>query len=269
MVESRLTMPSLGSHPPSLVPTDTGNGMPATEPFISLRLQKFISNFAQPESDLRIFPDLISRPWFEPAEFEITCALEEAHPAIREEILGLDAEVFHEESEPIERKGKWDVFLLLEGGRKNEENCGRCPTVSSLIDRFADITTDAGLVYISRMRAGTHIAAHRGPTNMRLRCHLGVQVPQGDCRIRVDRQTGSWTEGKSIVFDDYFEHEAWNHTAFDRTVLIVDIWHPSLTLQEREVLKGLKRYVNKHAEGMCRYWEANFNRRVSVMQDYY
>ncbi len=41
----------------------------------------------------------------------------------------------------------------------------------------------------SRMRAGTHIAPHRGPTNLRLRCHLGITIPAGDCAIRVGEET--------------------------------------------------------------------------------
>jgi aspartate beta-hydroxylase len=117
--------------------------------------------------------------------------------------------------------------------------------------------TAAGLIYVSRMRAGTHIAAHRGPTNLRLRCHLGIAVPRGDCAIRVSDETRRWTEGRCLVFDDYFEHEAWNHTSEDRIVLIVDLWHPGLSEAEIRLLEGLQWYAYSYARRLNRYWASN------------
>jgi aspartate beta-hydroxylase len=119
------------------------------------------------------------------------------------------------------------------------------------------IRTTAGLIYVSRLRAHTHIDAHRGPTNLRVRCHLGLDVPEGDCAIRVGADTRRWTEGRCLVFDDYFEHEAWNHTDEDRLVLIVDLWHPGLSETEVMLLEGLQGYAHSHAERLARYWSAN------------
>jgi aspartate beta-hydroxylase len=59
------------------------------------------------------------------------------------------------------------------------------------------------------------------------------------------------------VFDDYFEHEAWNHTDEDRLVLIVDLWHPGLSETEVMLLEGLQGYAHSHAERLARYWSAN------------
>ena len=42
----------------------------------------------------------------------------------------------------------------------------------------------------------------------------------------VDGQTRHWTEGKSLVFDDTFQHEAWNKTQKDRVVLFMDFVKP-------------------------------------------
>jgi aspartyl/asparaginyl beta-hydroxylase (cupin superfamily) len=113
------------------------------------------------------------------------------------------------------------------------------------------------LIYLSRMRGGTHIAAHRGPTNLRLRCHLGIEVPSGDCAIRVGDETRHWEEGSCLVFDDSFEHEAWNHTEQDRIVLIVDLWHPGLSGTEVRLLEGLHSYAYAHARKLGGYWAAN------------
>jgi aspartate beta-hydroxylase len=115
----------------------------------------------------------------------------------------------------------------------------------------------AGLIYVSRLPAGAHISPHRGPTNLRVRCHLAITVPAGDCAIRVGNETRAWDEGKCLVFDDSFEHEAWNHSDGERIVLIVDLWHPGLSATEATLLEGLHRYTYAHARRLDRYWSGN------------
>jgi aspartate beta-hydroxylase len=44
-----------------------------------------------------------------------------------------------------------------------------------------------------------------------------------------------------VVFDDSFEHEAWNdHPSATRIVLIVDVWHPDLTPKETKFMAFLQ-----------------------------
>jgi beta-hydroxylase len=80
----------------------------------------------------------------------------------------------------------------------------------------------------SIMEPGTHLPAHTGPYNGVLRLHLGLIMPEPrDKRaIRVMDQTYYWTEGEVVIFDDCFEHEAWNHTEAVRVVLFVDFVRP-------------------------------------------
>jgi aspartyl/asparaginyl beta-hydroxylase (cupin superfamily) len=59
------------------------------------------------------------------------------------------------------------------------------------------------------------------------------------------------------VFDDYFEHEAWNRTADDRIVLVADMWHPGLSPTEVSLLERLHKYAFVHARKLSRYWAAN------------
>jgi aspartate beta-hydroxylase len=107
------------------------------------------------------------------------------------------------------------------------------------------------------MHGDTHIAAHRGPTNLRLRCHLGIVVPEGDCGIRVGDELGRWEQGRCIVFDDRYDHEAWNHTAAERIVLIVDLWHPGISADEVRWLESMHAYAAFHAVRLSRYWARN------------
>jgi len=69
---------------------------------------------------------------------------------------------------------------------------------------------------------------HCGPTNARLRIHLGLEVPQNCCRIRVKDETRQWAEGEVLILDDSFEHELWNTGNGRRIILIVDVLHPNL-----------------------------------------
>jgi Aspartyl/Asparaginyl beta-hydroxylase len=223
------------------------------------RFQRYIETLVDTDgrSSGAIYPDLPSRPWHNPREFPLVGYLESNYPAIRDEILWLAATRFHRESERISRTGDWDVAFLYERGRRHDAVCAACPVTAHGVEAYPAVRTIAGLIYISRMRAGTHISAHRGPTNLRVRCHLAIKVPRGDCAIRVGEHTQRWQEGRCLVFDDHFVHEAWNHTEEDRIVLIVDLWHPGLSTTEVALLEALHDYTYFHAQRLSRYWSAN------------
>jgi aspartate beta-hydroxylase len=203
------------------------------------------------------YPDLELRPWHDASDFPLAGYLEAHFAEIRDEVLALEPARFHRESERIERTGDWDVAFFYERGRRREEVCEACPVTTRGIETMPAMRTAGGLIYVSRMRPGTHIRPHRGPTNLRLRCHLGITVPDGDCALRVGDDTRQWQEGQCLVFDDYLEHEAWNHTGQDRIVLIVDLWHPGLSATEVRLLEGLHGYAYAYARRLQRYWAAN------------
>jgi Aspartyl/Asparaginyl beta-hydroxylase len=247
--------------------TAAGVGKPAEHANGDLRrFHAYVESFPRVENlrRLRRYPGLRSLPWHDPADFPIVSLLEDAYPEIRREILSVDRNAFHSEAERIHRTGAWDVLMFHERGRRNGAVCTRCPVTAAVVDNAATVRTLAGLIYASRLKPQTEIAAHRGPTNMRLRCHLALQVPEGDCGIRVGDESRGWVEGRCIVFDDSFDHEAWNRTDAERIVLIVDLWHPDLAAAEVALLEGLHRYAAFHAEGLGRYWAANDQARAGV-----
>ena len=69
------------------------------------------------------------------------------------------------------------------------------------------------------------------------RAHLPLVVPKPNAtetlnmaRMRVaDKHEIVWEEGKTVVFDDSFEHEVWNLTSGPRVILIIDLVHPDMT----------------------------------------
>lgn len=236
----------------------------------SARFERYLQSFADQvtPSALGIYPELVSQPFYEPGSFAIVQALEYAYAGIRAEIAALDNVAFHLETEAVNRTGSWDVFMLFERGRKHEDNCLRCPAITAVVEAHPTMRTLGGLIYVSRMKPETHIAPHRGPTNLRLRCHLGIEIPEGNCGLRVSGETRRWKEGRCLLFDDSFEHEAWNHTGRPRIVLIVDLWHPALSAAEVRLLRGLHHYCAAQASNLTRYWTANSKARADARKIY-
>ncbi len=205
---------------------------------------------------LQFYPGLRAQPWHDPREFPIVADLERLAPQIAAEARAFDAARFQDEAEDIERKGRWGVLFLLEMGRRNEQNLERCPALRWILDHHRTLTTHAGLMYLSCLDPGTRVAAHQGPTNIRLRCHLGLEVPP-KCGLRVGGTIRAWEEGRCLVFDDSFAHEVWNDSDRRRIVLVLDLWHPDLSEDEVALLAGLHRYGLANEASAQRYWARN------------
>jgi aspartyl/asparaginyl beta-hydroxylase (cupin superfamily) len=191
---------------------------------------------------MNIYPGLTAQPWYDPGRFAIVRDLEENATQIIAEAHTIDGTSFQDEGENIGRMGRWSIFFLFERGRKNEENCRVCPTTTAIVEAHRTVTTLAGMIYFSCLDPNTHVASHKGPTNMRLRCHFGVEIPD-QCGIRVNGVAATWKSGQCIVFDDSFAHEVWNSSHQRRTILVVDVWHPDLSEDEVQMLDGLQRYA--------------------------
>ena len=115
----------------------------------------------------------------------------------------------------------WQVYGLYDFpyGHEIAPNVARCPFTAELIARHVPRHGAAGF---SRLKPGTHINPHQGYQGEFLRCHLGLDVPEGDCTLRVGDETRKWANGAALIFDDRLEHEAVNRTPHARVVLLVD-----------------------------------------------
>jgi beta-hydroxylase len=82
--------------------------------------------------------------------------------------------------------------------------------------------------------------------------------------IRVENQVHCWEEGKALIFDDAYEHEAWNEAANPRVVLFVDFLKPlrfPANILNRLImtLALFSPYVREGNENL-RHWERRFYR---------
>ncbi|XP_074941204.1 aspartyl/asparaginyl beta-hydroxylase isoform X2 [Phalacrocorax aristotelis] len=189
---------------------------------------------------------LKAQPWWTARETgytELVKSLEKNWKLIRDEgLAAMDKKrnLFLPEDENLREKGDWSQFTLWQQGRKNENACKSVPKTCTLLERFPEATgCRRGQIKYSIMHPGTHVWPHTGPTNCRLRMHLGLVIPKEGCRIRCAQENRTWEEGKVLIFDDSFEHEVWQDAESYRLIFIVDVWHPELTAQQRRTLPAI------------------------------
>ncbi|XP_050020006.1 aspartyl/asparaginyl beta-hydroxylase isoform X3 [Alexandromys fortis] len=189
---------------------------------------------------------LKAQPWWTPRETgytELVKSLERNWKLIRDEglmVMDKAKGLFLPEDENLREKGDWSQFTLWQQGRKNENACKGAPKTCTLLEKFSETTgCRRGQIKYSIMHPGTHVWPHTGPTNCRLRMHLGLVIPKEGCKIRCANETRTWEEGKVLIFDDSFEHEVWQDASSFRLIFIVDVWHPELTPQQRRSLPAI------------------------------
>jgi len=211
-----------------------------------------------------IFKNSPNSAFFDANSFPWVKTLESSYPQIREELSALlksnksipDFSKLSEEQKRIVLDEKWKTFIFCVYGKYIAKNCRLCPMTSSAIRNIPGIR---GAMF-SILEPGTHISRHRGPYKGVLRCHLAIVVPQNEklCAIQVNGETRFWKEGETLVFDDTFEHEAWNNSDELRAVLFVDferalpiwlipinkfmLWLIGISPFARNILANIERY---------------------------
>jgi aspartate beta-hydroxylase len=227
-----------------------GFGAPGTERFsraVDLLLGKRQIYLQQPKHFY--FPELPQIQFYERQDFPWAAALEAATPQIRTELAALLAGDSGFEpyikaeanrpafANPLLNNPDWSACYLIKDGRTVAANAARCPATMAVLRevplcRIAERTPS---VLFSLLRPGTRIRPHHGFTNARIICHLPLIIPR-DCGLRVGNETRSWREGELVIFDDSIEHEAWNLSQELRVVLLLDVWRPELSEQERTLI---------------------------------
>jgi aspartate beta-hydroxylase len=198
------------------------------------------------------FPGLPPAAYLPRQLFPWIGTLEQATGDIRGELVALlpstegRERVFTSEAlEEVNLRGldappSWNGYYFYRHGERREDNCVRCPRTAAALDvlPLSRVREHGPEVLYSVFTPGTHLLPHRGVTNTRLVAHLPLMVPE-DCALRVGGELHEWQEGRVVVFDDTYEHEAWNRSKKTRVVLIFDLWNPYLTEAERAALTDL------------------------------
>jgi len=129
----------------------------------------------------------------------------------------------YEISATVDANKKWKIFVLNLMGVTPELALKLCPQTSKLLESIPNVYQ----AFFSILEPGKSVPAHCGPYLGYLRYHLGLKVPaQNPPSIRIKDQIYVWQDGKSVLFDDTWEHEVYNSAKEDRIILIVDIYRP-------------------------------------------
>lgn len=183
---------------------------------------------------LPIFPGLNASAYHSRNNDKIAQYLENSLDLIREEALSvkeLCLQNKHKVSELL-----WRVYPLWYMGVRLDFLLEKIPNIKKIANempRSAQLFPFAESM-ISWLGPKAHLKAHSSTDGLRVRYSLGLVIDDY-CELRVSDIKKTWTQGECIIFEDCFEHEAWNGTR-DRAVFIIDTWHPDLTDIEIEVL---------------------------------
>lgn len=212
------------------------------------------------------FPGLDPNPFYEKSDFPFLEHLEKSHKLILNEFsdivsdeqlmqpyIKIDPPVNAQWAE-LNYSPNWSSYHLYNNGQPIRENCVRCPETIRIIETLplATVTNQAPEVFFSLLRPGTHIPPYYGMENYKLTVHLPLIIPKFS-GIRVGDETKRWKPGKCLIFDDSFEHEAWNKSQESCAILSLEIWNPLIREEE-------KIYLNNAVAGLD-----NFQKRTDAL----
>ncbi|WP_415837096.1 aspartyl/asparaginyl beta-hydroxylase domain-containing protein [Sphingomonas sp. IC4-52] len=206
------------------------------------------------------FEGLPQRAFYSRDEFAWIAELEADTPAIRAELEavteGFAPYVEGDPDRPLPNNPllddpAWSALHLWRGGEIVEANAARFPATMAALAKLPipRIAGRSPMALFSRLTPGAHIQPHHGLLNTRLICHLPIIAPPG-CGLRVGADVHEWREGELVIFDDSFEHEAWNRGTETRTVLLFEIWKPEIDEAERIELTRLFEAIDAYGAPM-------------------
>ena len=115
----------------------------------------------------------------------------------------------------------------------------KCPKTIELLKQ----TTSIKAAMFTCLPAGAILKQHRDPYAGSYRYHLGLLTPNSDaCYILVDDERHVWHDGKDVLFDETFIHEAHNDTDQQRIIFFADV-HRSMRYKW---IDGLNHWVSDH-----------------------
>lgn len=191
--------------------------------FIGKKLIAFLEIFVTAFSKKEVVFSLTDFKWAEEIEKKYADIRNEYAAVANTKSLPDICDISEEQYIVIE-KNYWRFLPLYIYGVPIQKNLALCPNTAKIIELIPNKTT----VFFSSIKPGTFIKPHRGAYKGYLRYHLGVQIPEPDstCGLKILETVYHWHNGKSIIFDDTYLHEAWNNSNEERVVLYADFIRP-------------------------------------------
>lgn len=190
-----------------------------------------------------LYPGLEHRPFHDTQDIPAATYLETHYADVKNTLEQLDSKAWgtynprnktpsmtHISAEAHQPKN-WDVHLLHHMGARMPGPT--LPLLEKVPDNCLEYSWCDAL--FSRHTPGMHLHPHYSVDNLRVRIHLGINIPQ-PCSLTVNGIQRTWAPGSCLAFEDCYLHNTANDADTPRDILIIDIWHPDLTTVEREAL---------------------------------
>ena len=128
----------------------------------------------------------------------------------------------------------WKTLPLCDRTVWDETNSALFPKTCALLTKSKVPLIEA---FFAKMPPNSDIKPHSDLCNFVLTCHLGVEIPEGECDLTVGDEKVEWKNGKVDLFDTSILHKAENRASTTRYILMMRIYHPELSAVERSALQ--------------------------------
>ncbi|MEO0368246.1 MAG: aspartyl/asparaginyl beta-hydroxylase domain-containing protein [Pseudomonadota bacterium] len=179
---------------------------------------------------MNIFSRLPNDPILEVDDLDELQVLRDNWEVIRDEAMRLSEGGAIKKSDKLNDVGfnsffrtGWTRFYLKWYGEPLPSAVRDCPKTIELLQGLPSINA----AMFASLPPGGVLSPHRDPYAGSLRYHLGLVTPNSDdCYILVDGERHSWRDGKDVLFDETYIHEAHNNTDQNRIILFCDVHRP-------------------------------------------
>lgn len=198
---------------------------------------------------LPVFPGLRNEPWPNPNDYAWAPIVERFYEPLRAEAHRIRESfmTMSYASADATQQAKWRQGFVSAFGTRLPNAFFAAGTIPSEAHKLMDLLpaddyagnshypfADA---FYSWLDPKYKVKGHHSADNFRVRCQLALDIP-GDCFLKVAGEERTWTEGKVLLLDDSFWHEAVNNSDKHRLVFLTDFWHPDITVPERRALRA-------------------------------
>jgi aspartate beta-hydroxylase len=187
-------------------------------------------------------------------DFPNGAAFTDAWRTIREEALEISRrlhqvprfhEIMPEQADISANDGRdWRMYILKAYGVEHSRHMTECPELAALVRAYPEVLS-ASFSFLGPLK---HIPSHRGPLRGIIRFYMMLSMPLAEdgtpaAVLKVDQVEHRLRDGEYLLWDDTFEHEAWNESETVRIVLSLDVRRPNMPTDMQLVSAALIQLV--------------------------
>jgi len=146
-------------------------------------------------------------------------------PEIKSELMSIlsarDGQLTKHYADEVNSSGaEWHTLAFKQWGIKVKSNLKQAPSLANWLRRHPRILSSS----LNILNPGAKITEHQGDTDAIVRCHIGLEIPDGlpNVGFSVENEDRPWKENEILIFRDAFNHKAWNDSNKRRVILVVD-----------------------------------------------